>query len=121
MTVENRELKEWNFKTVKQIGNGKWNVGIVHTPNHWRLLHILSSMNRVINVSSSQDMKLFYQITNANCNSVQSQYIRYWNQRFTNYKIQNNINFDQIKPLVDTDGVFCYLKDDKLEMQIPDE
>ena len=94
---------QFNFRfwDSKQV----YDMFILHTSDHWRALENCDFMN----FESLIDVKYFYSITQNECDF--ENLILYWNKLFLKSEFGKKwINNGKVKPLIDTDGMFCYLK-----------
>ena len=115
-------IKEHSELNPKQNKNGfiqsglKWqqyDMFMLHIRDHW---NHLEKMSKMINFSNSNDIKLFYSITNDQCHF--ENLILYWNNKFLKSSFGKKWKkMLTIEPLVDTDGIFCYLKDKNFTLQ----
>ena len=95
----------------------QYDMFILHLRDHW---NHLEKRNDFINFKSVGDMKLFYSVTSNKCDF--ENIIMYWNNKFLNsiygQKWKNTL---MINPLVDENGVFCYLKNQNYTFQWTNE
>ena len=93
----------------------KYDLFAVHTRDHF---NHLEKNEVLIDFKKEKDMKYFYQyVTQHNCDF--QDLILYWNDLFLNdekYGVKWK-NKKLIEPLVDNDGVFCYLKDENYKLE----
>ena len=85
----------------------QYDMFMLHIRDHW---NHLEKQKYLLNFESAHDMKIFYSITQSQCDF--ENIILYWNNRFLQSKY--GLKWKDklyVEPLVDKDGIFCYLKD----------
>ena len=108
----------------RDIDVGKqYEMFVLHARDHWKNINYgqtqqvqkqrsrRSLMAKVFDFSNSQDMKYFYSLTQDKCDH--ENIILYWNDRFLNSTFGKKWKYIyplSIDPIVDKDGLFCYLK-----------
>ena len=99
--------------------SSKWqyDMFILHFRDHWN--HLEKRLD-YMNFKNSNDMRLFYTLTQSNCDF--ENIVLYWNDKFLKSEFgQKWKNTLLIKPLVDNDGIFCYLKNENYTFQWTNE
>ena len=111
---------QWYTRTVDwQSGNElykmhypkpKWELILLHSADHWRGLEY--KQESIMDFKNINHLSLFFEITNAQC-QIQN-IIDYWIDQWLNDKIYGEKwkNKLKVEPLLDQNGIFCYLKQD---------
>ena len=90
----------------------QYDMFVFHARDHWNKIaerRSLKSRQIIFQFHNPNDMKYFYSFTQNNCDF--QNIILYWNKRFLQSKFGTKWkNKTLVDPLVDKDGVFCYLK-----------
>ena len=107
------KLYKKNQTKMKQTWDERqYDMFILHTRDHWNRLFDVQRNGKTVHLfdfENSDDVKYFYTVTQTDCNF--QNIILYWNEKFLNSKFgQKWKDKTMVKPLIDKDGVFCYLK-----------
>ena len=95
---------QWRIKFDTSIIDDKYDMFILHASDHWRNLE---KSEVYMNFNSTNDVKMFFDITQAKCDF--QNIILWWNQQFLKSQYGNKwIGKLGADPLLAKDGRFCY-------------